>query len=148
MSEAGRVGLGIICALIIFVTVPKLHKMAVIVGWLPGAVSYQGIVTEKWESAYKIEKYHDLSWHIEETLNPPKTDGNSRANYADWERLEVGSFIRIVAVGKECFYEKSIYTDTGNFAFDFCLLAGEVAGIIYGFGGVCKELWKEHRAKS
>lgn len=148
MPESGRLVLGIICALLLLITGPKIRKMAVIVGWLPGAHSYKAVVTDKWETPDRYTHYYNLSWKIDEAQGAAKTEANDRANYEDWSQLRIGSPVTVVAVGSEFFYSKSIYVDAGNFAFDFVLFALEVTGIIYGFGWFLKELWQERRASA
>jgi len=128
------------------VTVPKLNRMYVITGRLPGAQTCRATVAGKrYDPARPFERRLEM-YTIVWTAAMPGYRGTDRGEDQvirdEWQRLQIGMPIEIVRVPGErrWFYRYSIYVTAGNFAFDYFLLAAEVlvaihaAWSLYRFG--------------
>lgn len=143
MSNSRRVVLFIVCTLLLFFTAPKLYRMKQITGAVPGAKKYPAVVKDKWRSNSGEFGYYDLSWEADIPERGGKIEGQDRAEYEDWKPLQPGSQIQVVVLSNnEAYYTRSIYAGEGNFIVDYCLLAGEIGGMLFAVGGF---LWRRNR---
>jgi hypothetical protein len=124
-------------ALAFGVTIPKLHKMAQIKGWVPGAVIRQKIVTQKGADpprrARDFEKSYWVSW-IEGDVGD-SWKHRVRVPEDVWQVIKLGDQIEVIEVpGEENPHLRNdIFVEPGQFNFDYVLLAGELitAGAVF-----------------
>lgn len=143
MSRRAPLVLGLLlCAGLAAYTSSKLHTMARIRGFIGERTLTPRVVVDKSEggdaACYLWWDQADLpSWRTSD-LDIPIAPGpviDAREVQADcdyWERVRVGDLMVLVTVGDGEVYLKDgeIYASDGNFAFDFALLAAELAGVI------------------
>jgi hypothetical protein len=117
------------------VTIPKLKRMYVITGRIPGASVRQAVVVGKRHEPARISEGRLATYSIDWVTAEPwaAEKGADQVEASEWRRLRVGTPIRVVQAPGErgWFYRHSIYVDAGNFAFDYALLAAEVAALLY-----------------
>jgi hypothetical protein len=118
----------ILCVLLaVFVTFPKLQKMFQIQGSLPGATSELQMVVQKNQSQSRASDYWEIT-----------TDSgfNERITFEAWSKLKIGDPIELRRIGtsNELYAKDGIFTEAGNFIFDYVLLFLEVCGaLFFGF---------------
>lgn len=126
---------GAICASLMLITVPKIHSMLQIKGWIPGAAVTSVAITAKWhqaadESGDGREAFF-IAWNDADIHLP----GPQRTNTFDdqWHLMKVGDMIEIIRVPGDStpYLRNDIYVSPGNFAVDLGLLAVEMAGIAF-----------------
>ena len=135
MSTEKRLAAFVIGLLLGIYTLSKLHDMAMIRKWMPGATSYQAVVTGKQHSiGSRGSEYNDVNWKIENVSGVGSLSGEDQISSELWDRLREGSLIEVVSVGNPPHYyaANTIFADTGNYAFDICLLIAEFSGILCG----------------
>lgn len=121
------VGLGMAA----LVTGPKLHKMAQIRGWLPGASTATVVVTDRWhQQPGEAGTDHDVYW-ITWDGGDVRRVGPHRFNVSaeQFPALTVGSSLEVVRVpgDRGSYLRDDIFASTENFIFDVALLLGELA---------------------
>lgn len=130
------IALGLV-GLMVFVTLPKLYKMAQIRGWIGGAVVQELSVLEKWHQVTPLTKRRldpNIYWLL---LQPGDihTKGAHRTNmeFEKWNLLQVGDPIEVIFVpgDPEPYFRDDIFASNGNFAFDFVLLIPGVGAVFY-----------------
>jgi hypothetical protein len=111
-----------------FVTGPKLFHMFQIRGWIAGRTLSTEVVLQKWHE--KTDKRD--AWWIGWGPEPVQQVSSNRINIEekDWKRYRIFDHIDIVRIpGSRWPYalKNDIWVSRGNFAFDFALLAIELA---------------------
>jgi hypothetical protein len=112
------------------VTIPKLWTMCQIKGWLPGAITAQETVTQKWyQSAEEHPRGWDTYW-ISWSDTDIRTVGLHRINVEPqyWESVAVGDPLEVVRLPNDArpHLRNDIFVSVGNFSFDLALLAVEI----------------------
>ncbi len=104
----------------------KLHRMARIRGWIAGAEEVEKRITDRRRDVTPRGQYAFwLAWDGGRVEVP----GPHRINVVEsvWEATQVGDTIRGVFEDGDPYLRDGIYVSQGNFVFDGCLLAGEIA---------------------
>ncbi|OWK41854.1 hypothetical protein [Fimbriiglobus ruber] len=111
-------------ALAFGVTVPKLYKMAQIVGWQPGAEVVTSSVTQKGvDEGMRGRRHYWVSW--------ANNGGSPSRAYRDnvspevWESMKMGDRVEVAYVPCDdaAYLRNGVFVEPGNFVFDFVLLA-------------------------
>jgi hypothetical protein len=115
----------ILCILLaVFVTFPKIQKMFQIQGNLPGATSEMQTVVQKNQSRSRASDYWEIT-----------TDSgfNERITFEAWSKLNIGDLIELRRIGpsNELYAKDGIFTEAGNFIFDYVLLFLEICGALF-----------------
>ncbi|GEM_PF-5528146 len=119
------------------VTVPKLNRMYVVTGRLPGAQTCRATVAGKRYGPPRPFERRVAAYPIRWVTTTPGLgsgeQGEDQVARGEWEHLQIGMPIGIVRVPGErrWFYRHSIYVSAGNFAFDYVLLATETLVAVY-----------------
>jgi hypothetical protein len=108
------------------VTGPKLYKMAQIKGWQPGATVTTGVITDKGVNQGRYGFKHWVSWTNHG--GALTRDDRDNVNAEDWESMRVGDRVDVVRVPGDdgAYLRNGVFVETGNFVFDFVLLAAEI----------------------
>jgi hypothetical protein len=126
-------------ALVGGVTGPKLHKMAQIKGWRPGATVTTRFITKKGvNQGTRGSNHYWVSWaNYDGTISPAHRDYVSPEV---WESMEVGDPVEVIHVpGDDAGYlPNGVYVELGNFAFDIALLA---VGLCVAAASAGRLLW-------
>jgi hypothetical protein len=111
----------------LLITVPKLHKMMRIRGWLPGAFVSTEIITQKWDAPGRAARAYWVAW----TERDIREVGPHRLNVprARWDRLAIGDRIQIVRLRRDPwpYLRDGIYASTVNILLDIVILLAEIA---------------------
>jgi hypothetical protein len=111
-------------ALAVGVTIPKLYKMAQIVGWLPGAEVTTGFITQKGvDEGMRGRQHYWVSWAIHGGAFSRADRGNVSPEV--WAKMRVGDSVEVARVpGDDAGHLRNgVFVEPGNFVFDFVLLA-------------------------
>jgi len=136
-------------ALAFGVTVPKLYKMAQIMGWQPGAEVTTRFITQKGvDQGMRGREHYWVSW--------ANHDGSlSRAFRANvspevWRSMRVGDSVEVVRVpGDDAAYLRNgVFVEPGNFVFDLVLLAVTLGVAVASAGRLLWWWFRERRAVS
>jgi hypothetical protein len=109
------------------VTGPKLHKMAQINGWRPGATVTTRVITAKGvDQGRRGREHYWVSW----ATHGGALTRADRDNVSPevWGSMRVGDSVEIVRVpGDDAAYlNNGVFVEPGNFVFDYVLLAAEI----------------------
>ncbi len=129
MTPGRIIGL-IVCLALLYVTGNKLHKMAVIKGWIDGGKVVKKTITDKTTT---VGTRSDAYW-IAFDNQPASQIGDHRLNlqYESWSKLRKGDEIEVIYVGNDTspYLRDGIFVSDDNFVFDLFLLGAELTGII------------------
>ena len=132
--------------LALYLTGPKLYKMAQISGRLPGAETRQVVVSQKWhQTAAEHPRQRDVYW-VAWGETDVRTVGHHRLNFERerWDAISVGDPLELVVLpgGERPYARDGIFASKGNFVIDLVLLVGEIAVALWAFGTILLELRK------
>ena len=118
-----------------FVTGPKLYWRCQVKGLLPGATEHTRTVLEKWhQTPAEHHRDRNVFW-LRIGEGDIKEDGRHRLHLAPkhWARIEVGSELTLVSVGRSSrlYLPDGIYTSPLNFVFDIALLVLELGFAVW-----------------
>ena len=116
-------------ALAFGVTIPKLYKMAKIMGWVDGAIVTKKVVTQKGVEPSKRQDREDsywLSW-VHGDVGDSWTR-RVRVPEEVWQETEVGDEIDLIEIpgDNQPYLRNDIFVEPGQFILDYIILAGEL----------------------
>ena len=107
------------------ITIPKLHKMWVATGRLPGRTIYNAVVVDRWVSGTGFRRDYNFLWRFDDP-HIEHVERVEQAEEEDWNKLTVGSAVDVALADGEFICTKSVYVSEGNFQFDYFLICIEV----------------------
>ena len=150
MSEAGKLGVALVCGLLMLVTVPKLREMWLITGKIPGRqILHATVVGKSHDVSVRGFDYWNLDWELPDPKTGERIKAQSQMELDDWNRLQIGSTVEIARVGNDLHCVNSVFVSPGNFVFDYVLLFGEIVGLVGGLGWfIVADVIKPNKPKS
>lgn len=122
-------------ALLITVTGPKMYKMVLIRGWVPGATVRRKIVTDMKMTASSGRVTSNAYWVSWDGQGASRI-GPKRMNLPEevYKGIEIGDELEVITLfgEKTPYHREGIFASNGNFIFDVCLLCFEL--FLFGAG--------------
>jgi hypothetical protein len=109
------------------VTGPKLYMMALIKGWISGAVVTNEVITQKGVEPPNLlggEANYWVSWVKGEVRD--SWSSRERVPPEVWEGIREGDPIEVVHIAGSPYLRIGVFVEPGNFVFDCVLLVAEV----------------------
>jgi hypothetical protein len=111
----------------LIITGPKLFKMALIEGWIPGADVTHEVITQMGVEPADLRRSEDSYW-VSWVYGDVRDSWHRRERVPRevWQRMREGDPIEVVHIFGSSYLREGVFVEPGQFALDIVFLAAEL----------------------